>query len=146
MEFAQYRSLEPVGFPAEVAKTRRGLGADHGDPDELDGGWEPLVAGVEPGLLEMLPDPCQLGGEVTEGVGRVNVLDDQIETVERIEADPCQAEDLDVGLQPLAGGFLELGGDALGTIPPDDPLCLSEDVTLVVPLAQGEIQVSVLAT
>ena len=36
--------LEPVGFTAEVAKTRRGLGADNGDPDELHWCRELLVA------------------------------------------------------------------------------------------------------
>ena len=113
MELAQYRSLEPVGFTAEVAKTRRGLGADHGDPDEFNRCWELLVAGVETSLLELLPDPGEFGGEVTEGVRRVHVLDDQIQAIERVEADFRQAEDLDVGFESLAGGFLELGGDAL---------------------------------
>ena len=105
-----------------------------------------LVSGVETSLLELLPDSCKFGGEVTEGVRRVHVLDDQIQAIERVKSDFCQAENLDVGLEPLSGGSLELGGDGLCPIPPDDPLHLSEDVTLVVPFGQGEIEVSVLAT
>ena len=35
-ELAEPRPLEPVGFPLEVAQPRRGLGADDGDPDEID--------------------------------------------------------------------------------------------------------------
>jgi len=87
--------LEPVGFTAEVAEPSRGLGADHGDPDEFNRCWELLVALVKPGLLKLLPDPGEFGSEVTEGVRRVHVLDDQIETIKGIEADFRQAENLD---------------------------------------------------
>src|SRR5208337_5410013 len=97
MELAQCRSLEPVGFTAEVSESSRGLGADHGDPDEFNRGWELLVAIVETSLLELLPDPGEFGGKITEGVRRVHVLDDQIETIKGIEADFRQAENLDVG-------------------------------------------------
>ena len=97
VEVAESRTLEQIGFPAEVAQTRRGLGADDGDPDEFDRCRELLVPVVETGLLELLPDSGEFGGEITEGIGRVNVLDDQIETVEGVEPDPGQAEDLDVG-------------------------------------------------
>ena len=68
MELAQYRSLEPVGFTAKVTEPSRGLWADHGDPDEINWCWELLVAIVETSLLELLPDPGEFGGEVTEGV------------------------------------------------------------------------------
>src|SRR5271166_2412822 len=146
MELAQYRSLEPVGFTAEVAKTCRGLRANHGDPDEFNWCRELLVAGIKPSLLEVLPDPGEFGGKVTEGVRRVHAFDDQVQAIEGIEPDFRQAEDLDIGFESLAGGSLELGGDGLCSGLPDDPLCLSENVTLVVPLAQCEIEVSVLAT
>ena len=102
-EVAEPGVLEPVGLPAEVAQARRGLGADDGDPDELDRGGEALVPVVEAVPDEPLPDAGQLGGEVAQGVGRVHVLDDQVEAVEGVEPDPGQAEDLDVGLEPLAG-------------------------------------------
>ena len=101
-EFAEPGVLEPVGLPAEVAQARRGLGADDGDPDELLRGGEALVPLVEPFVDEPLPDAGQLRGEVAEGIGRVHVLDDQVEAIEGIESDPRQAEDLDVLLEALA--------------------------------------------
>ena len=113
VELAESRTMEQIGLTAEVAKPCRGLGTDDGDPDELNRCRELLVACVETSLLEMLTDSGQFGGEVTEGVGRVNVFDDQIETVKGVEADFRQAENLDIGFEIPPGGFLELGCDRL---------------------------------
>ena len=68
VEVAEPSILEQIGFTPEVAKTRRGLGTDHDDPDEFNRCWELLVAIVEPCRQELLPDPGKFGGEVTERV------------------------------------------------------------------------------
>jgi hypothetical protein len=146
VEFAQYRSVEQISFTAKVSETSRGLGTDHGDPDKFNRCGELLVAGLETSLLELFPDPGEFGGEIAEGIGGVNVLDDQIQAIERVEADFGQAENLDVGFYSVAGRLPELGGDCLCFSPPDDALHLGENITVLVPFGQGEVEVAVFAT
>jgi hypothetical protein len=138
--------VEQIGFAAEVPKARRGLGADNGDSDILNRCGKPLVKIVETGLLQFLSNASQLGGEVAQGVGGIYVLDDQIESVQRIEPDVGKAEDLNVGLETFARGLLKLGGHGDRTGLPDHALDLGQDVSPLIPLSQGEIQVAVLAT
>jgi hypothetical protein len=100
VEFTQFRIMKQISFTAEVSEPSRGLGTDDGDPDEFNGCRKLFVAPIETSLLELFPDPSELGGEITEGVRRIDVFDDQIETVEGIKADFRQAENLDVGFIP----------------------------------------------
>jgi hypothetical protein len=137
--------VQAIRLAAEVAETRRGFRAQHGDAKELCRRLQPPVSVVAPGLLEMLADAGELGGKVAEGVGRVHVLDNQVQGVERVEPDPFLAENLDVGLETGAGCLLELGGDALGAVPPDDALGRGDDIACVISLGEREIQVSVLS-
>ncbi len=138
--------MEQIGLTLEVSEPGRGLGTNDGDPDEFNRCRQSLVASVDAAFLQVLPDPCQFGGEVTERVGWVNVLDDQIQPVEWVEAGFCQAENLDVALENPSGGSLELGCDRIGSVPPDDSFRLGESITPLVTLSQGEVEVAVLAT
>jgi hypothetical protein len=72
-----------------------------------------FVAPLETILLNVLSNPGQFGGEVTEGVGRVNILDDQIETVEGSKRTLARQRILMPVLRAPPGGSLELGSDRL---------------------------------
>jgi hypothetical protein len=111
VKFTQFRRTEQIGFTAKISKASRGLGTDDGDSNEFKPCRKLLVAPIETGLLEFFPDPGQFGSEITEGIGRVNVFNDEIETVEGIEANFRQAENLDVGFYSVACRLLELGCD-----------------------------------
>jgi hypothetical protein len=95
---------------------------------------------------ETLADGGELGGEVSQRVGRVDVLDDEVESELGLEADSDAAEDLDIGLQARTGGLLELHADRLGAAPPDDPLGVGDDISAPVALGEAQVEVAVLAT
>jgi hypothetical protein len=139
------RSLEPIGFTAEISKPGRGLGTDDVDPDEFYRFRKLFVAPIETSLLQMLTDSGKFGGEITHGEGRVNVFDYQIQAVERIEAYFRHAENLHVGFYSVTGCLPEPACDRLCSIPPNDALHLGENVTPLIARSQGEIEVSVLA-
>jgi hypothetical protein len=67
-------------------------------------------------------------------------------SIEQVEVDRRQAENLDVAFENPSSGFLELGCDGLCSGSPNNALRLNENVTALIALRQCEIQVSVLAT
>ena len=141
IEVAETGLLESVRLAAEVALTRRGRRADHRDPDEFLRPGQAFIRIVDILRPEGLADGPELGEQVAEREGGVDVLDDQVEAVDRVEVRLDLDEHLDVRLQVAAGALGELAADRRRTPRPDHPLGAGDRQSPGVALLQFQVDV-----